>query len=40
MKKKNDAFNNFENLARQVFQVPKSEVIKLEKKRKKRKRRK
>lgn len=40
MKKQINERNNFENLARHVFRVPKSEVAKLEKKRKKRARKK
>lgn len=35
--KRTDEFTNFETLARHVFRVPKSEVLKLERKRKKRK---
>jgi len=38
MKKKQESeFDKFENLARRVVNVPKSEVLKLERKRKKRK---
>jgi hypothetical protein len=36
-KKQETEFDRFENLARRVVNVPKSEVLKLERKRKKRK---